>query len=349
MTKKIIIVIVAFAFVLSAVGMAFSDDTAKNSSSQAPQLVAMLPASDGILTVDIQRLFAEALPQILGSNQPKLDKILGEVEKIKNQTGIDLTRFDQVAVGVKSKRVSGNNFEFEPVILARGTYDAGGLVAVAKVASKGKYREEKVGGRTIYIFSMKEIAEQNKPKDKNSFLDKILDKMFNSLSKEFALASYDSTTLTLGSVARVRETLEGKTRVSAELTELVYRRQNAVMSFGVNMPKGLSSILEMNNAEIDKNVDSIKQIYGALDVDGDNANLSITARTGNKAKAEELESFFQAMAMVGKALIGGTRGADKRVYSRMLENAAISRAEAEVMLDLKVSQSDIDILLGEKK
>jgi hypothetical protein len=52
--------------------------------------------------------------------------------------------------------------------------------------------------------------------------------------------------------------------------------------------------------------------------------------------------------MVGKAFLGGEKGADKKVFARMIENARIINNGSEVMLDLQVPQSDIDILVGMK-
>ena len=56
--------------------------------------------------------------------------------------------------------------------------------------------------------------------------------MFKNLSREIAVTSFDSNTLVLGTLDRVKETLDAKTRVSTELMNLVYRKQNSVMSFG---------------------------------------------------------------------------------------------------------------------
>lgn len=349
MKKRIFTVFISLACVLSVIGPAFADDTAKKNTSQAPQLVALLPASDGIMTLDVRRLLNDALPQILSANQPKLGQIMGKIDEVKTKTGIDLKRFEQVAVGIRNKQVSATKIDFEPVILARGTYDAGQLVELAKLASKGEYREEKIGDRTIYVFSPKEMVKDNQPPPKSSFPGKLIDKMLINLDGEFALASYDVNTLVLGSLPRVRETLEGKTRVNDQLLELVYRDQTAVMSFGANMPAGMSRILDLDNAEIDKNIDVIKQIYGTMNVTGTSTNVLVTARASKADQAKELETFMKSMAEIGRLLIGGTKGADKQVYARMLDNARISRTGNEVMLDLQVPQSDVDILLGEKK
>ena len=346
MVKKIVVVFIALAFVLSAIAAAFAGDVTKKETNQTSQLVALLPESDGIMTMDVKRLLDEALPQILSGNQARLDEILGKIDEIKTKTGFDIRRFEQVAIGVKGKRVSAKEMDFEPVLLARGTYDTNGLVALAKIASKGKYRTEKVGNQTVYLFSIKEIAEDNKPKNGgNSIFSKIIDGAMKGLSREVALAGYDSNTLAIGTFARVKETLEAKKRVNSELLDLVYRKQNAVMSFGVNMPKGTSGFIGLDNEEIDMHIDMIRQMYGSLNVNGSSAILSVTAKTTNVEGAKTFESFLSGIKQVGALLLGGTKGDDKKVYMRMIENSKISQAGNEVLFDLEVPQSDIDIIV----
>ena len=347
MVKKVVVVIIALAFVLTALSAAFSE-TKKDKSLQAAQLAAVLPESDGVLLMDSNRFFSEALPQVLSANQPKLDKIMSEVDKIKAKTGIDLEQFEQVAVGVKMKKVGANEIDFEPVILARGTYNAAALVAVAKLASNGKYRTEQVGNRTIYVFSAKEIAKDNKPKTKDdSWFDKFIERTINGLTNEIAVTGYDSNTLAIGTIGRVRETLQSKTRLNSGLLDLVYRKQNAVMSFGANLPNGMSDFVNLGNDELGKNIDSIRQVYGAMNVNGADATVSLTAKTQKAEQAKNLYETMVGLQMVGKALIG-TKSADKQVYTRMVENAKISNNGSEVIFDLAVPQSDIDILLGKK-
>ena len=146
--------------------MVFAAPAANKSVAQTASLVALLPASDGAVTVNMRRVLSEALPQVLSSNQTMLNKILGEFDKIKNETGLDLRQFEQIAVGVSSKKVSSKDITFEPVVLARGTFNSGALLAVAKVAAKGKYREEKIGGKTAYIFSAKQVVADAKDADR---------------------------------------------------------------------------------------------------------------------------------------------------------------------------------------
>ena len=349
MTKKIVVVIIAFAFVFSAFAAAFANGN-EDKKTQAPQLASLLPESDGIMTLDVKRLMDEALPQILSGNQPRLNKIMSEVDKIKDKTGFDIRRFEKVAIGIKTNRISPKDIELEPVLLARGAYNANALVGVAKIASKGKYTTEKFGDRTIYVFSLKEIAEDNKPKKGgNSLMDKAFDKMFKNLGREVAIASFDSNTLVFGTLARVKETLGARSQVNTDLMNLVYRNQNAVASFGMNMPENTSAIFEIGNEEIDTNIDAIRQLYGTFNVVGDNTILSMTARTNTAEDAENLHIVLSGLKEIGGILLGGSKGADKQVYIRMINNSQFTKAENEVLFNLEVPQSDIDVLIGEKK
>ncbi|MDQ3179497.1 MAG: hypothetical protein M3Q33_03140 [Acidobacteriota bacterium] len=354
MKKKIFALFVVCAFVLNGISTAFADIKSKKNVRQAPPLVALLPASEGASILNVQKFFNEALPQTLSDNQPMLSSILDKIDEIKNKTGIDLRQFEQIAVGVQSKRLSPVQIDFEPIVLARGTFNAGALIAVAKVASKGKYREEKIGGKTVYVFTLKELVEKdksstNKPTGKNSIFEKTIDKMFSGLSRELAVTVYNNNILAIGSLARVRELFDAKTRISSEVLDLVSRKPNAVISFGANLPGGLSKFVDLDNDELGKNIDAIRQLSGAVDVSDGNAVVSLMAKTLKPDQAQGLQETLEGLQLVGKALLGGSKGANNKVFGRMVENVRISRNGNEVMLDLQIPNSDINILIGEKK
>jgi hypothetical protein len=353
MRKKIFAFLIACAFTLNAAGLAFADVKSKNKERQSSQLAALLPVSDMVVTVNTQRLFNEALPQILSANQPMLSSIIGKIDEIKAQTGIDLRQFEQFAIGVSSKKTLAKDFDFQPVILARGSFNSAALVSLAKVASKGKYREEKVGDKTVYIFTPQEIVGKNKPQNnqpatQSSVFSKSIDKMLNSLTRELAVTTYDNGTLAIGSPARVRETFQAKTRVNAEVLSLVNRKPDALINFGARIPSGMSGLINLDNDELGKNLDSIRQVSGSLDVSGGNAVFSLLARTFKPEQAQALKETLDGLQMVGKAFIGSAKGADKKVFARMIDNARITNNGTDVMLDLQVPQSDIDILVGLK-
>ncbi len=348
MRKKIFALAVVLTFVTNGIGTIFADTKTNKSDKQISQLAALLPASDGVLIFDMQRLLSEAVPQILAGKPQMLTEVNAKIDEISQKTGFDLRQFEQVAVGVATKQISPQEVDLEPVVLARGKYNAGALIALAKLASKGKYREEKIGSRAVYVFSGREIAEQNKPQTKNSWLDKAIDRMIKGLTKEVAVTSYDNNTLAFGSLARVRETFESKTRVNAEVTSLIVRKPNAIVSFGAKLPNGLSKFIDLDNDELGTTLDTIRQMSGAMEVSGGNTIVSVSAKTLKPEQAQTLAETLEGLQMVGKALLGGSKGADKQVYGRMIDNAKITRNASEVMLDLQVPQNDINILLGVK-
>lgn len=345
MKNKIIAMSAAALLLLSVVGFALTD-TKKNNTANA--LIPLLPASDFVVTLDAQRLQTQGLPQILSSDPEKLAEMNSKIDEFKNRTGLDLRQFQQVAVGLDIKQVSSSATDFNPFILARGTYNAGALVAVAKIVSGGKYREEKIGSRTIYIFTPKEVIEKNSGQGKSSVLGKVVDMVSNGLRGELALTAFDANTVAVGTPARMREALDRKTSVGADVLELIYRHPNSLVSFGGKMPNGLSGLFSLGNDELGNTLNSVRMVSGSFDVAGATALLSLTAKTGQDAQAQTLFETLEGLRMLGKAFLGGMKGEDKKVYARMTENARISRSGSEVVFDLQVPQNDIDILIGKK-
>ena len=354
MKKKFFILFTGLIFTLNAFSATFADakkakkvnKPAKTASSQTNQLMSALPASDAVMTLDIKRLMTDALPKVLATKPQMVTEINAKIDEIKGKIGIDLREFEQIAAGVSYKKISATESDFDPVIYARGKFNAGAFLGIAKLASKGKYREEKVGDKTVYVFQVTEIAQQNTPQNTNPAQKNILDRFLDNLSKEVALTNYDNNTLAIGSLARVKESLSSGARISPELLSLANRKPTAIMSFGANVPAGMSQFINLDIDELGKNLDSIRQIYGTFDFAAGNAVLSATARTTNANEAQNLEEMISGLQMIGKSLLAGSKGADKQVYAGLVEKAVISRKANEVMLDLQIPQTDVDALVG---
>ena len=345
MKTKIFALFIVFGFVLNLIGTTF----AESKNKQTNELVALLPASDGVMNLDVKRFFAVALPQILSGNKEMLDEIYAKIDEFKSNTGIDIRKFDQMAVGVTAKEISAKETNYETVSLARGNFSADSVAKLAKFASNDKYREEKIGDRTVYIFSPKEMIEKNKPTAKNAMLQKFLNMILPHLSGEMAVTAYDKKTLAFGTPDKLRFMLtESKSRIDADLVVLVSRNPSAVMSFAGNMPKGASSFIDLGDDELGQNIDSIRQMFGSMDVIGENTIVSVTAKTLDVKRAEGLQQNMSDLREVGKAILGGSKREDQKMYARLLENAKISRNGTEVSLDVQVPQSDMNILVGAK-
>jgi len=355
MKRNFYALLAIFALALSIAQFSFANNeegAAENASQPTGVLAAMLPASDAVVTLDLQRLINVAVPQVLSGKPQEITKINAGIDKFKNDTGLDLRQFEQVAIGLAVKQTAPQQLDFDPVMMARGKFSPAALLAIAKAGVKGKYREEKFGDKTIYVFSPKEIFPNNKPKtpakSAKSKMDKMFERMSDKLSNEMAFAVFDDNTLAIGTVARVREALDGKTRISPEVLNFVNAKPNAVLSFGANMPQGMAQFVDLENDEIGKNLKEIRQIYGSMDAGGGNAMLSLAAKTLKPETAQSLEEMLAGLQMVGKGFLGGAKGEDKKVLARMIENVKIARSANQITLDLQVPQSDINLLLGAK-
>lgn len=331
MKYRIFAVLALSVLALNLGGSTFADSKMKKTG--ANELVSLLPASDGVMTFDVKRFFDEALPRLLSSDQTMLGKITGEIDKFQEKSGIDIRKFEYIAAGVNSRKVSEKKYDVEPVVIARGQLSSTALIGAAKLASNGKYSEERVGERTIYVFTGTKIGNDTA----------------NKVPDVIAVTTIDATTIAFGTLERVRQTLEAKTKVGLDLTSLLERNPMAVTSFAAKVPAGMKSFMPLENDELGKNIDSIQYIYGNADVAADSASIHMAARTLQNAQAKSLHETFAGLQMLGKAFLGNAKGADKQVFARMIENVKFSVRANEVMFDLQVPQSDIDILVGSLK
>ena len=332
MKYRIIAALALSVLVLNLGGSSFADTRTKKASFS--ELVAMLPASDGVVVFDAKRFFGDALPQLLANNQPTLAKITAKIDELQTKLGIDVRQFDEVAVGVSAKPTGIKKYDVDPVVIARGQSTAVALIGAAKLASNSKYREERVGERVMYIFDTKSVAGATPN-------DKMIDHM-----PEVAMASLDDRTIAAGDVGRVRQTLERKTHVGADLVEMLGRTPSAIASFAAKPPAGLKAFLPLENDELGKNIDSIRYIYGSTNVGAGTASLQVTARTIQNAQATSLYETLQGLKVLGKAFLGGAQSGNRQVYGRLVENAKFAVKANEVTFDLAVPPSDIDSLVG---
>jgi len=350
MKHKIFALFTASLMIFNLAGFAAADTKkGKAKRAQVNPLVTMLPASDVVVSLDAKRFFTDGLPRILASNQPILAEINTNLENIKSSLGIDLRQFDQVAVGLATKQISPKEIDFDPVVIARGNFPAGALVSVAKLASNGTYREEKIGTKTVYVFSARDMAQKNAPKVSNSKISAMIQRTLNGLTKEVAVVSIDGNTLAFGSLPRVRQTVEAKTRVGVDLTNLLASKPAAILTFAAKTPQGMSKFLPLDNDELGKNLDSIRYLSGSMDMTENAAVVNFMAKTLRADQAASLLQTLSGLQLVGKAFLGGAKGADKQVYARMIDNVKFGQTGNEVRLDLSVPQSDIDILVGQIK
>ncbi len=334
---------------LNLSGFAYGPNGRDTKKRPVDPLVAMLPASDGVAVLNARRFFSDAVPQVFSANQPLLSSITSQIDNIEAKTGIDLRKFDSVVIGIALKKVSEKEYDFDPVAIARGELRSGALLAIAKLASNGTYREEKYGEKTIYIFTAKDVLQKSAAKTSGSKIEETITKALDGLTRDVAVTAVDGNTLAFGSLTRVREALDGKTHVTADITSLLGQKETSVVDFALKTPTGMSKLLPLDNDELGANIDSIRFVSGSIDVASAGTSLQVTAKTVKGDQAQGLYETLDGLKLLGKAFFGGSKRPDQKVYARLIDNAKISIHGNSVTIDLLVPQSDIDALIGAVK
>lgn len=319
--------------------------SAKQKKAEISRLVAMLPASDGVVVFDSKRFVGEALPRILSGNQPMLAEVNARIAQMESATGIDLKKFDQVAVGVAIRKVGPTDVDFDSVALANGDINAGALLAVARLASKGNYREEKIGGKTAYVFSVKDIAATTAA-PAGSKVAGVIDRALKGLTRDVAVVEMNRNTLAIGSLARIKDAIAGAAKPGADVTGLLSTREASILSFAVKTPGGIAQLISLDDDALGMDLNSIEYLSGALDVTPAGAAINLSARTRQPEKAQSLRDTLDGLKMVGGAVFGNSKRPDQQVYGRLIKDAKIEARGNDVSVDLPISQADIDSLLA---
>ncbi len=315
------------------------------------ELLPMLPSADAVVSMDMQKMLT-VLPTMFEANSPRISQMNNQIDSMKAKTGIDLRSFQNLGMAVRFKTAEDGNVGAEVLALARGTFNANALLAVAKVAAKGKYREEVSGERTIILFNAGEILKDAKNSNpdisekKLAMLDKALDWMLKQFSGEIAVTAFDDKTLAIGSSAMLHDTLDAKSHVSSDLNAMVNAKSGAMLSFAGNMPAQTAKIFGFDNDEIGKLLTSLRQVYGSFDVNNVNGSLQIGARTSANDEAKQLEETLLGFQILGSGILGGKKDDTNKIYAKMVDNAKITRNNNEVKLDLDVPNTDMKKLVA---
>lgn len=329
-----------FAVVLIALigGLAIDAGAQTRNRTSAPAatgVMSSLPLSDAVVHVKVKQLLDEAMPRILANNPNKQSEVNASIEKFKTRTGLDLRMFQEIALGVKFTYPSEGVTKAQTVAVANGTFSSAAMVAAGRVATNGKYREEKYHDKTVYIFTIDETIR--------------LFGFFDVRITELAAAPLDTNTLALGDQAGVRAAIDaGRNRknTNTELIALASRDPNAIIGFGSNMSEHLISNLDIGNAPIAADLKTLRQVYGSVSTTANDLELFLGARAVNAAAAKSLGDTLEGLKQFGALLVGRLAGAKGVVAKSALANMKIVTASNELQIRTSVAQAEVGPLLG---
>jgi len=307
----------------------------RNTAPAVPTLMSSLPQSDAVAQVKVKQLLSEAMPRILANNPTKLSEVNASLDRFKDRTGLDPRMFNQVALGVRFTYPSEGVTKVQTVALADGTFSAAAMVAAGRVASNGKYREEKYKDKTIYIFTLDENI-------------KMLG-LFDVKIGELAATALDTNTLALGDPAGVRSVIDAsrsRKRANAELIALANRDPNAVIGFGSNVTEQLVANLDIGNAPIGADLRSLRQVYGSVATTETDLQLFLAARAVNAEAAKNFGDTLEGLKQFGALFVGRLSGAKGVLAKSALSNMKISSAANELQIRTSVAQAEVGPLLG---
>jgi hypothetical protein len=342
--------------------------TKKLTASKKPQTsndpLMSLPTSDGVISVDMQRLLNEMLPRVLADDPAKLAEVNARIDKIKARTGIDVRSFERIALGMRFvDNVAPDSIKVEAVALARGRSNAQAMLTAGLLAegSKYKYKQQKYGGKTIYIFNSDDlfgkddvpqvsIGEDAKKTGGKAaeIADGLLQQIMMNFKGEVAIAAIDANTLAIGQPARVRAAIDsgaGRGRVDAALAALATRSPNAVVGYGLNVPSNSSRYFGFDNDQISTNIDSIRQVYGFVGSTSTGFEMQNFARTSTAAQAQQVYNMLEGFKDLGGFFASSLSGDKGKLAQNALENLKISKEGDEVMIRLELAQADVATLV----
>lgn len=321
------------------VGASFSVTAIAQRTRSAPTakvtLMSSLPESDAVAQVKVKRVLDEVMPKVLANNPAKLSEVNASIEKFKTKTGLDPRQFDEVALGVRYTYPTEGVTKLVTAALARGRFSAGGMIAAGRLASDGKYREEKYQGKPVYIFTLDESV-----------------KLFGVIDlriRELAASPIDANTLAIGDPNSIRSVIDassGRKRANPELIALASRDPNAIIGFGGNVNQQVLNNLDLGNASFAGDLSGIRQAYGSVDADIKDVTLFLGAKTVNADAARNLGDTLEGLKQFGALFVGRLAGAKGVIAKSALSNLKIVTQANELQIRTAVAQAEIGPLMG---
>jgi hypothetical protein len=296
-------------------------------SAAATNLLASLPASDAVMSVDVRRLLTDALPRAYNNNPAELARINSEIDKFKASTGLDARTLERLVVGVSYRQTATGKTLVETVALARGNFRAASFAP-----SNSRMQEQKHAGKTIQVFN---VDKQVK-----------LIGLFNMRVTDVAVAMLDANTVAVGKLERVRAAIDahaGRGRVSTEITALATRDANALIGMGGNVPASLTQNLDIGN--LSRSIASVRQFYSTLGTTANGFNMLTALRTENASAAQTLKSTITGLKQLAPFAIGQMAAARQQPLRSLVENTKVGAEGNDVLITLELAQVDVAALI----
>lgn len=344
--------------------------SAQEAVAATPQLtepMLALPASDMVMTIDVRRIMDEALPRMLVNAPLARARFNAELEKVRTKSGFDLRSIDRIVVGMGDFNMNlgnaaalgagQNNMPGRFVAIAIGSFSAPVLIAAARLASSGKYREERYAQSTLYTFELDKAAA--------------LEALSTMPAPEISLASLDAHTIAIGLPGSVRAAIDlhggqGLSAANADLISMANNAPGALVGVGADVGAftkraataarsvkkleltPLDNFGSTNAAhasgsenEISKALQAVRQVFFSVGMADRQFNVHVVARTEQSAQAQELVNLLEALR-------GFAESAKDPKLRRMLDVVKVFSQNNELQVSAEFAQADVASLITDK-
>jgi hypothetical protein len=306
-------------------------------TTNAAALLAQLPASDSVMTVEVKSLLSE-LPRAYANDAAQLARVNAEISKFAERTGLDARQFERVALGVHYGKAGSGATTLETVALLRGAFSPATIFSAARLASGGKAREEQYAGKSVHVFNFDEQV-------------KLLG-LFNLHLTELAISALDANTLAVGKLARVREAIDvaqGRgARVSADIAALATRTPAALVGIGGNVPASATQNLDFLSPDFSRSIAAIRQFYGSVGVNTQGYQMLTVLRTTDAGSAKTLGDSIESLKGLAPFAIGQVaRGNPEkaRLLRGVVNGTRVNAQGNDLQISLDLAQTDLAALI----
>ncbi|HEX8845547.1 MAG TPA: hypothetical protein VF791_12925 [Pyrinomonadaceae bacterium] len=351
MNRKFYFSFIAVALMIAATfAFVIGNKTGRASSNSA---LAALPASDFIISIDVQRALNETLPSLLSSNPGTLAKFNAHLEEFQQKTGINPRVFESVAIGGSlNPTLSPGRRDQSTVVIARGSFNSTELLnagfAAAQKECEFVKEEQQYEGKTIYLISQVKPLKKSSGENSARLSQEQYSHHFevSAASKEkFAITALDANSIAVGSPESVRAAIDaslGRNRVDEELVQLASQSTNAAISFSGKIPEGFAE-KNVPNDMIGRYFASIRKFYGSFSANGSDAETFIALQT---EKAEDATRISDALnSLKSLAALSFTQSTDKssrnNSFSDLLKGVSVTAEGNEVKISVKFQPGNI--------
>lgn len=300
-------------------------------SPQVPSALTSLPEADTLIYLNPQRILNEAAPRLMPEKD--LQGMRKVFEDIKGFAGVDPTKVEFIVVAVRFRKPTAD-LNFAPpefMAVAGGDFSSDSLVALARMASDGRLRDEKYGAKTLSLMTIDPIVKES---EKNPIL-----KSFS----EVGIVPLSANTIAVGIPAYLRAAVDaagdGSGRISTENLNSLLRDPSVLMSVAGSpwdsFAKSFGLLGTEANARAAKFDSNLGDFYVALTMDATNFMLRGAMGADNADTAKIINNLANGF------LRHAASYAPDKTGQNVINSLKLTATDDEVVLSADVPQQTV--------